>query len=85
MVLKLSQLLASEFKALTRIHNKFSLVLKPAVEIRFALDRKIKSKRLKASVPLSKTTFKNCFDLKTKEEIDNELIGWIKESYYLKD
>ena len=62
-----------------------ALPKKDKLEIRFALDRKIKSKRLKAAVPLSKSTFKNCFDIKTKNEIGDEFVGWIKESYHLKD
>ena len=62
-----------------------ALPKKDKIEIRFALDRKIKSKRLKVCVPLSKSTFKNCFDIESKEEIDDEFLSWIKESYHLKD
>lgn len=55
------------------------------LEIRIALDRKLNSSRLKVSVPLSAKSFKNCFDLYTKTDIDEELIAWLKESYHLKD
>jgi hypothetical protein len=54
------------------------------LEIRFALDRKLDSPRLKQCVPLSKKVFKNCFDISSKAEIDNEFMGWLKESYSLK-
>lgn len=57
---------------------------KYGLEIRFALDRKLKTERLKSSVPMSSKVFKNCFDIKNKEEIDNELLGYLKESYSLK-
>jgi hypothetical protein len=58
---------------------------KEGLEIRFALDRNIKSPRLKQSVPMSAKVFKNCFAITSEQEIDHELINWLKESYYLKD
>ncbi|MCL5433175.1 MAG: DUF5655 domain-containing protein [Patescibacteria group bacterium] len=58
---------------------------KNGVEIRFALDRKLDTPRLKVSVPMSSKVFKNCFDIENKQEIDGEFIGWLKESYHLKD
>lgn len=62
-----------------------ALPKKDSLEIRFALDKVIKSPRLKVSVPLSKTTHKNCFDIYKKEKINKELLGWIKTSYQLKE
>ena len=62
-----------------------ALPKKDGLEIRIALGRKLKSKRLISSVPLSKKTFKNCFFVKSKAEIDKEFIGWLKDSYYLRD
>jgi hypothetical protein len=62
-----------------------ALPKKDKLEIRFALDRKIDSPRLKICVPMSAKVFKNCFDISKKEELDNEFIGWMKESYHLKD
>ncbi|MFH1535596.1 MAG: DUF5655 domain-containing protein [Patescibacteria group bacterium] len=62
-----------------------ALPKKDRLEIRIALDRKLDSSRLKVSVPLSSKSFKNCFDVSSKEEIDKEFIGWLKESYHLKD
>ena len=62
-----------------------ALPKKDKIEIRFALDRKIANPRLKVSVPLSSKTFKNCFDIYSKEEFDDEFMSWLKESYHLKD
>jgi hypothetical protein len=57
---------------------------KNRIEIRFALNRKLNTPRLKVSVPLSSKVFKNCFDIGRKQEIDGEFMGWLKESYFLK-
>ena len=62
-----------------------ALPKKKGLEVRFALDRKLESSRITACVPLSSKTFKNCLKVDSKEEIDDELLGWLKESYYLKD
>lgn len=62
-----------------------ALPKKDRLEIRFALDRKLNSSRLKVCVSMSAKVFKNCFDIYSKEEIDKEFIGWLKQSYYLKD
>ena len=58
---------------------------KDRLEIRFALNRIIDSPRLKQSVAVSSKYFKNCIDIKTKEEINSELIKWLDEAYNLKD
>lgn len=58
-----------------------ALPKKDRLEIRIALNRKINSSRLKICVPMSKTVFKNCFDITSKEQFDEEFIGWLKESY----
>jgi hypothetical protein len=55
------------------------------LEIRFSLDRKLNSSRLKQAVPVSSKDYKNCFEVSSEGEIDDELIGWIKESYHLKN
>ena len=62
-----------------------ALPKKDRLEVRFALDRVIKSTRVKTSVPMSKNVYKNCLDIKSRKEIDSELMGWIKESYRLRD
>ena len=55
------------------------------LEIRFALNRKLDNPRLKQSVSLSSKGVKNCIDLNNEDEIDKELISWLKEAYHLKD
>ncbi|MFH1509208.1 MAG: DUF5655 domain-containing protein [bacterium] len=62
-----------------------ALPKKDGLEIRFALDKKINSKRLKQCVKMSAKVYKNCFMVYDKKEIDIEFIGWIKESYNLKN
>ena len=57
---------------------------KDKLEIRFALDRELKDSRIYTTVPLSKSSYKNCLYVWSKDEIDDELIEWLKESYNLK-
>ncbi|MFC1663352.1 DUF5655 domain-containing protein [Patescibacteria group bacterium] len=54
------------------------------IELRFALDRAIKNKRIFANVPLSKTSYKNCLLIRSPKDINKELLDWLKESYLLK-
>ncbi len=62
-----------------------ALPKKDGLEIRFGLDRKLDSSRLKLAVPITAKYFKNCIDLKAKGEIDAELLQWLTEAYHLKD
>lgn len=62
-----------------------ALPKKDRLEIRFSLYRILDSPRLKVSVPVSAKAYKNCIDLRKKDNIDKELIDWLKEAYYLKD
>ena len=55
------------------------------LEIRFGLDRRLNSLRITQSVPLSLTNVKNCLHITSKAEIDEELTGWMNQSYHLKD
>jgi len=57
---------------------------KDGLEIRFLLQRKLDSPRLKIWVKVSSTVFKNVFYINSDKEIDIEFIGWIRESYHLK-
>jgi hypothetical protein len=61
-----------------------ALPKKDGLEIRIALGRKVNSKRLVSFVQMSKKVYKNCFKISSKKEIDNELLKWLRESYYLK-
>lgn len=56
---------------------------KDKIEIRFASGRKLNTPRLKTMVPLSGSTFKNCFDVYDEQEFDGEFMGWLNESYHL--
>jgi hypothetical protein len=62
-----------------------ALPKKDRLEVRFGLDHKLDSPRLKISIPISVKNFKNCIDLIKKEEINEELICWLNEAYLLKD
>ncbi|MBN2015340.1 hypothetical protein JW766_00725 [Candidatus Dojkabacteria bacterium] len=57
---------------------------KDRIEVRFAWNEKIKNKRIDNCVPMSKSTYKICLDVRSGKEIDKELMGWLKESYNLK-
>ncbi len=62
-----------------------ALPKKDGLEIRFVLNRVLSGPRLKQSVPMSTNVFKNCFEITSEKEVDNEFIGWLEESYHLKD
>jgi hypothetical protein len=55
------------------------------LEIRFSLNRHLKNQRITQSVPMSLKNIKNCLKISSASEIDKEFIGWIRESYHLKD
>lgn len=58
-----------------------ALPKKDRLEVRFALDRELKGSRVKTTVPISSKVYKNVLDISSLEEIDAELIGWLKKSY----
>lgn len=62
-----------------------ALPKREGLEIRFALHRPLLGGRIKQIVPLSQTSYKICMDIKSVKDIDTELMGWISESYHLKD
>jgi hypothetical protein len=62
-----------------------ALPKKEKLEIRFTLDRKLNSSRLKQSVQTSLNAVKNCIEINDEKEIDNELKSWVKEAFHLKD
>lgn len=57
---------------------------KDSLEVRFSLDRIIDSARITQSVPLSKSSYKNCLMITSKDQIDSELLSWLNESYHQK-
>ena len=62
-----------------------ALPKKNSLEVRIALGRKLNSKRVKNCVLMSTRVFKNCFEISSNKELDGEFIGWLRESYHLKD
>jgi len=62
-----------------------ALPKRDGLEIRFVLNRVLNGPRLTQSVPMSSSVFKNCFEITSEKEIDNEFVGWLTESYHLKD
>jgi len=62
-----------------------ALPKRDCLEIRFSLNRILNSPRLKQSVPVSLKYYKNCIDTTDVKDIDKELIGWLRETYHLKD
>jgi hypothetical protein len=62
-----------------------ALPKKDKLEIRFNLDRKLNTPKLKQAVPVTTKLFKNCINLNTKKDIDRELLKWLLETYHLRD
>jgi hypothetical protein len=62
-----------------------ALPKKDRLEIRFALDEKLNSPRLKQGVAMSNRIYKNCTDISSSEDIDEDLVGWLTRSFHLKD
>jgi hypothetical protein len=54
-----------------------------ALEIRFVLKRELASSRVQRSARISKTQYKQCVDIQAAEDIDEELLSWVREAYYL--
>ncbi|MFA6981734.1 MAG: DUF5655 domain-containing protein, partial [Patescibacteria group bacterium] len=61
-----------------------ALPRKDKLEIRFALNERIDSPKLKQCVQMSADVYKNCIDIFSNEDIDKELIKYLKNSYHLK-
>lgn len=61
-----------------------ALPKKDRLEIRFALNRELVGARICQTVPVSKHAYKIGIDLHRTEDIDEELLNWLKESYSLK-
>lgn len=62
-----------------------ALPKKDRLEIRFSLNRELNTPRLKIAVSVSAKVFKNCFDISTNAELNDEFNGWLRESYHLAD
>ena len=62
-----------------------ALPKKDRLEIRFTSDRVMDHPRFHHCVPMSARVYKICLDVSKAEEIDEELMQWLRESYRLKD
>lgn len=58
--------------------------LRDRIRIHFTLDHKLNSERIEKFSQISKTRFKYSIDIKSDNEINKELINWLKQAYYLK-
>ncbi|WP_243699475.1 DUF5655 domain-containing protein [Flavobacterium caseinilyticum] len=54
-------------------------VFKDKISIDFSLNHKVINKRIKQITPMSKNRFLHCIDVFTDEEINEELVGWIRD------
>jgi len=57
--------------------------LKDGIRIDFRTDYKIKTRKSYRMIRMSANRYLYYFDIKNKQEIDRELLGWIKQSYRL--
>lgn len=60
-----------------------ALPKKDGIEIRFALNRQLKSPGFLTGVWLSGKKYKNCLKIGSRREVTKELIDWLRESYRL--
>jgi hypothetical protein len=54
------------------------------LEIRFTLHRRLDSPRIRACSQTSRTSYKHSIDVSQVEDIDAELLGWLREAYRLR-
>lgn len=60
-----------------------ALPKRDSLEVRFSLNRRLTKARV--CVPVSAKSYKNCFDIGSKDQFDKEFVDWLTESYYLKE
>jgi hypothetical protein len=56
-------------------------ILKDKIRVDFGLSRKIRSKRFTYVTPMSTHRYLYCVDVMTEDDIDTELLDWIKEAH----
>lgn len=56
---------------------------KKRLEIRFVLERELANPRVQRSARISKALYKHSVDVRTAEDVDEELLGWLREAYHL--
>jgi hypothetical protein len=55
-------------------------VYKNKISIEFSLNHKENNSRIKQVTPMSKNRFLHCIDILTENEINEELVDWIREA-----
>ncbi|SDN10132.1 hypothetical protein SAMN05421813_14118 [Daejeonella rubra] len=60
-------------------------ILKHKLQIDFSLSQELKNKRFVKAIKLSEHRFLYLLEITNEEEIDNELVNWIKEAHELKE
>jgi hypothetical protein len=55
------------------------------LEIRFTLRREIQAPRIKHATRVSGAKHKHSTDVASVQDIDDELLGWLREAYHLED
>jgi hypothetical protein len=58
---------------------------KTRLEVRFSLRRELASPRITHATRISGTTYKHSTDVAAVHDIDDELLGWLREAYHLED
>jgi hypothetical protein len=59
------------------------LAKRERLEIRFVLKRELANSRVQRSTRIAKTQYKHCVDVQAAEDIDEELLSWVREAYHL--
>lgn len=59
------------------------LAKKERLEIRFVLERELANSRVKRSARISRTLYKHVVDVHADDDIDEELLSWVREAYHL--
>ena len=57
-------------------------ILRDKIRVDFSLDRKIKNKRIGKSIQMSAHRYLYVVDILNEDDIDKELMKWIKEAYH---
>ena len=68
-------------------HYDFLAVLpkKDKLELRFALNYIPQSPKITQSVPLSQKSYKICIDLFNPKDIDQQILDWLSQSFFIKE
>ena len=56
---------------------------KESLEIRFTLTRELANSRVQRAARTSKARYKHSIDVRAVEDVDEELLGWVREAYHL--